>query len=1087
MLFDELDIEKQLSSRWPEQTLLLTNEGEDSDEEPGFFSNAWDTVVTGATYAGAGISAAAGTAIDIVEAPFAVAGAYFSDEDTTLKEAIEVTREDYVQDMVTRVNDFQEAVEDPKAQAADRKSRWQDQCFLIEGWKTIVDKFKVCDQAVKKSGYSHVIPVLSNSSEVVSILADRANANLFFTLSPAQLSMLVPSIRLFIIKYKEETNESGKKIIIEDDSPLELFLDDYTESKLVQDIMIGKKGRAEAIGLNSFTYEFDGTDPATTNSLIKANISLLFNSFEKLTDVQPNGAKFLDLLLRTKKMVKQTRDDKIAKDKDNIYNYCKEGAADRAKKNETDGVTRLNPEYRRIRASVGWALPSGNLFFELFPPDVQGKATPEFRKKVTNLLTSLRLDMFLEMTDYDLNFANDGRIELKIDYRGAIEGELNEEEANIFFQLKNRNKRIEKYRSDAAIETKKKRKKQIDEIKGKNLEQDEEKDALKDIGKQSAAATRFYERNAADQVYRNKLFWYSRFLDHLETTHKLIRIEITKESLELWRGNRQFDAPGQGNTENTTEAGEEASDSNSDDASVNSGGISAGEILKNIFDGNGAMTLHGTYGEVNDGKSIKFNPATLEGKEISSRSLNGLKNTLEKEADPNNATRRSEDTIPDQQKNSQKEVQRAANRNYDNTLSGPGNRNIYFTFLGDILDTAMNFVNVENRKNSTHKSTIRLLTSQITFTDPYSSLDGRNQAEIMNIADIPVSLDEFISWFNDKVIKRGVTDYPILDFIKDAITDLAVRAFGYNCTGKEQFVPVLNYTVFDLPKLQNKREPLEPGRRYNTLKPIREVKKKLAPTFRKSPREIVNYLIVHGSARTFINRNSSDLEQDERDGIYHFGIGLDRGILKEINFSSQKLAYGPETRIIDQNVAGIRQLFRKFDANVTLYGCPIFRNGQYLFLDPRTMGVGSDISRAMGLGGYYNIYNVYGKLDRSNYVVELKCNYQGSGLCGTQTVDRSRNLCSQETIDVIEKRRELLEETKKIVEEQGGQALKDAMSTADETDFQEAAEAAVAAENAPENPALEIPEGATSTGELPKVEATPYPEGANPFIDGGLE
>jgi hypothetical protein len=44
------------------------------------------------------------------------------------------------------------------------------------------------------------------------------------------------------------------------------------------------------------------------------------------------SVELIQKLLRAPKMVKQTRDDKIAKDKDNIYNYCKDSASSKAKK-----------------------------------------------------------------------------------------------------------------------------------------------------------------------------------------------------------------------------------------------------------------------------------------------------------------------------------------------------------------------------------------------------------------------------------------------------------------------------------------------------------------------------------------------------------------------------------------------------------------------------------------------------------------------------------------------------------------------------------------------------------------------------------
>jgi hypothetical protein len=204
---------------------------------------------------------------------------------------------------------------------------------------------------------------------------------------------------------------------------------------------------------------------------------------------------------------------------------------------------------------------------------------------------------------------------------------------------------------------------------------------------------------------------------------------------------------------------------------------------------------------------------------------------------------------------------------------------------------------------------------------------------------------------------------------------------------------MLNYTLFQAPLKESGAEPLVPGLRYNGTAPLLKIHDNMKDLFVKSPSQVVNYVIIHGASRSFVNKNADSLEQDERDGIYHFGIGLDRGILKEINFSGNTLKYATETRVIEDGQSGLEQLFEKFDATVQLYGCPIFRNGQYLYLDPRTMGVSSDVARAIGLGGYYNIYNVSGELNRASYTMELKCKYQGSGLCGDDTIDASRNTC----------------------------------------------------------------------------------------------
>ena len=228
MLFNELDIERQLASDWVESKLYCSADGDDEEETVGeWIAGAWHTAVD----AGVGISAA--LTPDIVLEAIGV------------KEEVEAIREGVVE--ATRPEDSTERTggEDggrtSEGATADQKresaARWQDQCFLIEGWSEIRDKFRSCKNIKEESGYQHIIPVVSEAAQIVSTLADRTDVNIFFSLSPAQLSMLIPSIRLFIVNYKQ-TTKNGHSTVVPTRSQ-ELYLDDYTEESLVQKIMSG--------------------------------------------------------------------------------------------------------------------------------------------------------------------------------------------------------------------------------------------------------------------------------------------------------------------------------------------------------------------------------------------------------------------------------------------------------------------------------------------------------------------------------------------------------------------------------------------------------------------------------------------------------------------------------------------------------------------------------------------------------------------------------------------------------------------------------------------------------------------------------
>jgi len=225
MLFDELDIERQLAPDWAESKLYCSAKCADGSEpimgrcpdgqappsEQSKLVASGSAAAMAAAMAGGTSAKGAAAALRALGAPSVAAD---------------------------------EVPNSPEAKKKEREARWQDQCFLIEGWRAITDKFQECSDIEQVSNYEHIIPILAESSDVVSILANRANANLFFSLTPAQLSMLVPSIRLFIVNYKQEKTKGGPTVIKSDDEPAELYLDDHTEGDLVKSLMTGAKGRA---------------------------------------------------------------------------------------------------------------------------------------------------------------------------------------------------------------------------------------------------------------------------------------------------------------------------------------------------------------------------------------------------------------------------------------------------------------------------------------------------------------------------------------------------------------------------------------------------------------------------------------------------------------------------------------------------------------------------------------------------------------------------------------------------------------------------------------------------------------------------
>lgn len=118
---------------------------------------------------------------------------------------------------------------------------------------------------------------------------------------------------------------------------------------------------------------------------------------------------------------------------------------------------------------------------------------------------------------------------------------------------------------------------------------------------------------------------------------------------------------------------------------------------------------------------------------------------------------------------------------------------------------------------------------------------------------------------------------------------------------------------------------------------------------------------------------SGNMRENLSKGIYHFIIGQDAGILKEVTFE-QKDIQGRQEVIMLSESQGTDMLLH-FDVKLKCVGNSLFSNGDLVFLDPgfhlhTPKGfVMSDT--LMGLGGYYYITKVNHHLSRDGYETEL--------------------------------------------------------------------------------------------------------------------
>lgn len=195
---------------------------------------------------------------------------------------------------------------------------------------------------------------------------------------PEIQSAMVPKLRLFRITTDKSNNDVETEFIFEN------FVSKVETEDLKNYNMI-TKGRG--CGIKSFTWTYEGGTPATAKKDINAELVLYFQSFNEL--LRERGStrkyKYIDLLLYPNN------------DNQNVH------------------PEQYEPTNFRIRADVGWNIRKDKPFRRML--EARGIKYNHFEKA----LEANNKSLLLNMIDHDIDFKNDGSVEVKITYAAYIE------------------------------------------------------------------------------------------------------------------------------------------------------------------------------------------------------------------------------------------------------------------------------------------------------------------------------------------------------------------------------------------------------------------------------------------------------------------------------------------------------------------------------------------------------------------------------------------------------------------------------------------------------------------------------------------
>ena len=857
--------------------------------------------------------------------------------------------------------------------------------------------------------------VNGDGTQLVNRLRGIDNVDVFYRIKNSTLSLMRPKIRIYKVQYEQtttsETGEENQGNITTISQPCYKefkFSDNFgmERAATVQDYLSyeSTKPSWRNVGLQSFSVKQDGRKHGAVENNIECTLVLTFKSLKDIQAQPPGepspengGLRFVDLITWA-----PARIDK-----------------------ETD---LYNPKHYEIKAMMGYTAPSKQQLANLNLSQKDIAAISNIEK--------LNIMLSLSLFNYDLNIKDDGQVEMTAKYRGRIETTIGTNQVNVFqntFRItkdgaidisKDVN---EKHNISSVVKLRtilnsinrglKKKSCNTEKCKARqNLRKLIDRDTFfttilreafpeGSTGKISEKIG-LKRKNNKYIVSGNgqKLYEFFRDDKNVDKIQALIKKKIGLYKKDVFK--TFVDQLIDGNTDGDAHGTRLFCINASPDVVQDSLGI----IVDEPDSERGAKI---SESEAQKSKTTAI-PKGNGGVKIDRCHLvspvdAGIKNVVAQEiASSVEEESKSKDEKTEDKKN---DPARVGVRDF----SGKAYK-FYFIYLGDIVELAcknaglgkLNLKSDQSQANEgfsifSERSYFKegsnimdypLVNSRI-LLGPIEYYDKEGNIKTINLAQLPISFNFFRAWFMRKVVNRRRPQMPLGSFLAALINDLVKPALGVGMP-KSFRAPRTESSIVSL-TLPGKQDPSSVkrdvcGEELPMVKealPMRQVIDVDSAIFEqeyykevsqaRSSESLIktsyDYILIYMTAHKNIIDRRGDPAEDVQDGIYHFNIGSDMGLLKNMRFKRVNIPFMAELRAKqaeDQGVDALDQLKFPYDTDLVLVGTSLFTPGMFYYVNPSLAGLGSvedatSLAYKMNLGGYHLVQTVTTKITPSSF------------------------------------------------------------------------------------------------------------------------
>ena len=775
----------------------------------------------------------------------------------------------------------------------------------------------------------------TNGSSTMNRLLATKGRDEFVNITSAEYANLIPQMRIFKIYRNKDNSGVDKSVEVKFDNRTRLTgITDQLTVKSPQGNSYQTFSRGVECGVKSFSWNFMGSDPYTATRDIEATLKLHFQHFSQLVAFREG----------------QNEDD--PNDTTPLkYRYIDLIVQPNCRDKQTPQrhMAAYSPECYEIKVEVGYADPGPN---------------SGLSADLRDAIACQKQDLRLIMTDHAIDINQDGTFELSATYRGRLGSLMSDKQFNVLIPGGGFAD-IEFEDPDAGTPRISKIQKDIEQplvIEKSKPKDTRDEGKIKDL---QFRRRRFFAQNR--RKFHNKIIGS---MANSGFIHKYTIDRETYKDFSRWQ----------------TDSRASSLPNPLDPTTLTSGIVKTVDVLDEVP------------------------PISQE-------------ETTDSDTDPSQATSEAAESA---QESLEVALQsRVQQENIDIHYFFFGD--LIAALTGDVLGDAVlteyeRFGTVTGMRTRVVPSTQKLLNPQKThknLLENFKTIIGTAEvniqsngavdpaAKIYNLAHIPISLESFSNFMIEQVVSQDKIYYSYFSFLDDLLSHMFTNVLGSECFGgliESKLRPATG--IIESPKVirdsafsfgTNKYKSLD----LNKCTPDTPA---FYPTcgFDNTQRSNSHTHFVIYSSNVKDDKLAGTLEPGVRDdpigdrnrGIIHTAFGLDRGLLRNVQFQRTDQEYLPEARFAAEGDNIFNQIANVYDVTFGFSGTTLFRPGQLIYFNPSSVGAGNSyeyqldafgeiIDRSwanlMGLGGYHIITEVSNVIDSGKYETTVKARWVTGG------------------------------------------------------------------------------------------------------------